>query len=331
MRTIHLYRTPSGTVVVLTEGTNTIARTIPRFTWNTLINHRNPFDWLLKQAQSGSGKTVADPARASELLPPLWHPATLVRAVGCSHARSAEERTRLHLLQSQTVTEAAATVGQLPDPVTGPYLYVRVAPVCEVFEKGCGAQTSRFVGVGGRVLCVPRHLMVTETEFCLLLNSRGQIIGVTIMNDFTIHSLEAECTLYLPQAKGFDGCAALGPGVYIFPKPIDVVPGGPFPEVVLPPETEISLMLKDRGGVEKFSGKATFGDLARPAQFYADHASRRQNLSAGMYLSMGTGIIHPKGLGVSPGDQILMSCPLIGTLNHGAGELPDYPDYRPLV
>ncbi len=331
MKKVLLYRTPDGTVVVTDDGNTRTAKKILRFAWRSLIRNADPYQYLLNAAAKATSITVADPARSSLLLPPIWDPETVIRAVGCSHATSAEERTRLHGLQDRPATAVVATPGALPNPVTEAYRFVRVAPTCEVFEKGCGAQKARFTGHGGKVLCAPRRQMVTETEFCLIVTPDGWVIGFTLMNDFTIHDLEAECTLYLPQAKEFDGCAAIGPCIYIFPKPFKVVPGGPFTEAILPPDTAISLMLRNGGGVEKLSGTARFGDLARPGQFYVDHAMRRQSIPGAMLLSMGTGIIHPKGLGVEPGDRIVMSCPLVGELDHGAAMLPDYPDYPALV
>jgi len=46
-----------------------------------------------------------------------------------------------------------------------------------------------------------------------MCNSRLEVVGYTIGNDVSSRSIEGENPLYLPQAKVFDGCCALGPAV----------------------------------------------------------------------------------------------------------------------
>src|SRR5436189_4406171 len=52
---------------------------------------------------------------------------------------------------------------------------------------------------------------VPEPELVLVLNAYGEIVGYTIGNDVSSRSIEGENPLYLPQAKVYAGCAALGP------------------------------------------------------------------------------------------------------------------------
>ena len=62
----------------------------------------------------------------------------------------------------------------------------------------------------------PMHLrsdskwMVPEPELTLAINADGQIIGFTAGNDLSCRDIEGENPLYLPQAKCFKLCAALG-------------------------------------------------------------------------------------------------------------------------
>ncbi|KAG1658280.1 putative 2-keto-3-deoxyxylonate dehydratase [Nymphon striatum] len=51
---------------------------------------------------------------------------------------------------------------------------------------------------------------VPEPELTLLISSEGTIEGYTIGNDMSSRSIEGENPLYLPQAKTYEGCAALG-------------------------------------------------------------------------------------------------------------------------
>ena len=62
---------------------------------------------------------------------------------------------------------------------------------------------------------------VPEPELTLVVTSSGKIIGYTIGNDMSSRSIEGEHPLYLPQAKTYDGCAALGPCIYVTDKPLD--------------------------------------------------------------------------------------------------------------
>ncbi|MEM9650149.1 MAG: fumarylacetoacetate hydrolase family protein, partial [Bacteroidota bacterium] len=65
---------------------------------------------------------------------------------------------------------------------------------------------------------------VPEPELTLLLNSNGLIQGYTVGNDMSSRSIEGENPLYLPQAKIYEKCVALGPCIY--------VPKGPIPKTV---------------------------------------------------------------------------------------------------
>ncbi len=54
---------------------------------------------------------------------------------------------------------------------------------------------------------------VPEPELTLIINRHGEIVGYTIGNDVSSRSIEGENPLYLPQAKLYNGCCALGPGI----------------------------------------------------------------------------------------------------------------------
>src|SRR3954467_3513150 len=50
---------------------------------------------------------------------------------------------------------------------------------------------------------------IPEPEVAIVVNSRAEIVGGLICNDFTSRSIEAENPIYLPQAKTFTGSCAL--------------------------------------------------------------------------------------------------------------------------
>src|SRR6187399_3662117 len=63
---------------------------------------------------------------------------------------------------------------------------------------------------------------VPEPELTLMATSSGKIVGYTIGNDMSSRSIEGENPLYLPQAKTYDGCASVGPCIFVPGKPIDI-------------------------------------------------------------------------------------------------------------
>ena len=52
---------------------------------------------------------------------------------------------------------------------------------------------------------------VPEPELALVLSPKLDIVGYTIGNDMSARDIEGENPLYLPQAKVYDHCCALGP------------------------------------------------------------------------------------------------------------------------
>ncbi|MEJ2196395.1 MAG: fumarylacetoacetate hydrolase family protein [Ignavibacteriaceae bacterium] len=93
------------------------------------------------------------------------------------------------------------------------YQHVYEAERPELFFK---ATCNRIVGSGDKVrIRKDSSWDVPEPELTLLITSNEKIIGYTIGNDMSSRSIEGENPLYLPQAKTYDGCAAIGPCVYI--------------------------------------------------------------------------------------------------------------------
>jgi hypothetical protein len=60
---------------------------------------------------------------------------------------------------------------------------------------------------------------VPEPELTLALDRKGRIFGYTVGNDMSSRDIEGENPLYLPQAKVYDGCAALGPALWVSAHP----------------------------------------------------------------------------------------------------------------
>jgi 2-dehydro-3-deoxy-D-arabinonate dehydratase len=56
---------------------------------------------------------------------------------------------------------------------------------------------------------------VPEPELTLLVSPHGKITGYTVGNDMSSRDIEGENPLYLPQAKVYDNCCALGPAIWV--------------------------------------------------------------------------------------------------------------------
>src|SRR5690242_17987859 len=98
------------------------------------------------------------------------------------------------------------------------YAKVYEAERPEVFFK---ANPHRIVGPGSKVrIRKDSSWDVPEPELTLAVSSSGKIIGYTIGNDMSSRSIEGENPLYLPQAKTYDACAAIGPCIYVTNEPL---------------------------------------------------------------------------------------------------------------
>ena len=127
-------------------------------------------------------------------------------------------------------------------------LYDRVydADRPEIFVK---ATAHRVVGPGQPVrIRADSTWNVPEPELTLAVSAAGQVFGCTIGNDMSSRSIEGDNPLYIPQAKVYDGCAALGPHLVV----------GDLPGA----DTAIRLRIT-RGGVTAFAGETALSRLKR--------------------------------------------------------------------
>ena len=168
------------------------------------------------------------------------------------------------------------------------------------------ATPHRVVGSGGRMrLRRDSRWIVPEPELVLVINRRGQIVGYTIGNDLSCRDIEGENPLYLPQAKTFDACAALGPGLLVRSDP-------------LPPETEIRLHIL-REAREIFAGATTLSQMRRTPVSLVEFLFREASFPSGCFLFTGTGIVPPDELSLQPGDEVRIALSPIGTLVNTVG------------
>jgi 2-dehydro-3-deoxy-D-arabinonate dehydratase len=113
-------------------------------------------------------------------------------------------------------------------------------------------------------------------------------------------SIEGENPLYLPQAKTYDGCAAIGPGIYVAENP-------------LPSSTEIQLQIY-RDFNKVFEDKTSIDQIKRRLTELVSWLYRECSFPHGCLLMTGTGIVPPSDFTLQHGDEVRITIEPIGTL-----------------
>lgn len=143
---------------------------------------------------------------------------------------------------------------------------------------------------------------VPEPELTLVVTSSGKIIGYTVGNDMSSRSIEGENPLYLPQAKTYDGCAAVGPCVYLTNEPLS-------------PDTNIHLAI-ERNTAVVFEGTIALNQMKRTPQELVGFIYRESSFPYGCLIMTGTGIVPGSDFTLQSGDVIDISIDGIGTLTN---------------
>jgi 2-dehydro-3-deoxy-D-arabinonate dehydratase len=171
----------------------------------------------------------------------------------------------------------------------------------ELFFK---ATPSRVVGPGRAIRvrgdttwCVP------EPELALVLSPTLRPVGFTIGNDVSARDIEGENPLYLPQAKVYDACCALGPVITL--------------ATAMPPLRGLSIRLEiERGGATVFDASTPFARMARGLDDLIGWLGRDNVFPDGVILLTGTGIVPPDDFTLRGEDLVRISIDGIGTLTN---------------
>ncbi len=170
----------------------------------------------------------------------------------------------------------------------------------ELFLK---ATPHRVVGHGQPMtLRTDSRWIVPEPEVTVAVTAGGRVFGYTIGNDLSCRDIEGANPLYLPQAKVFTACAAVGPGMVIRDDP-------------LPNDTVIRLSIRRRGS-EVFAGTAPLSRLKRTPADLVSWLYRHNEFPAGCLLMTGTGIVPPDDLCLQDGDEVSIAIDGIGELTN---------------
>jgi 2-dehydro-3-deoxy-D-arabinonate dehydratase len=146
---------------------------------------------------------------------------------------------------------------------------------------------------------------VPEPELTLVTSSSGKIIGYTIGNDMSSRSIEGENPLYLPQAKTYDACAAIGPCIYVTDEPINK-------------STTIRLEI-NRESKNVFEGSIPISQIKRSFEDLVSFVYRECSFPHGCLIMTGTGIVPEHDFTLKTGDEIKISIDGIGTLRNEVG------------
>jgi 2-dehydro-3-deoxy-D-arabinonate dehydratase len=243
---------------------------------DALFTQTDPAHWLHEQLAHATPIL-----RPSSLLAPIENQE--VWAAGVTYLRSRDAR-----------------IDESKDAGGGTF-YDRVydAPRPEIFFK---ATPSRVVAPGAPVgIRSDSKWNVPEPEVALAINHAGRIFGYTIGNDMSSRDIEGENPLYLPQAKVYVACCALGPGLVV--------------REPLPRETAIELEIV-RAGQRVFAGATSISQMKRGFEELADYLFRDNVFTHGTYLLTGTGIIPPGEFTLHSGDLVRISIAGLGTLEN---------------
>jgi 2-dehydro-3-deoxy-D-arabinonate dehydratase len=141
---------------------------------------------------------------------------------------------------------------------------------------------------------------VPEPELTLVVNSSSKITGYTIGNDMSSRSIEGENPLYLPQAKMYDGSAAIGPCVLVLENPI-------------PPTTGINILI-ERDKTEMYKASTTIDQMKRKHEELVGFLYREFTFPTGAYLMTGTCLVPGNDFTLQCKDVITITIEHIGTL-----------------
>ncbi len=144
---------------------------------------------------------------------------------------------------------------------------------------------------------------VPEPELALVLNRVGETVGYTIGNDVSSRSIEGENPLYLPQAKVYAACAALGPAIAL------------AWEIADPSDLPIRLTIRREGEI-RFEGKTSTDQMHRSFADLVGYLRRYNAFPAGVVLMTGTGIIPPAEFTLEDGDEVEIAIGGIGALRN---------------
>lgn len=281
---MRLYKLPSATLL----QTNSQFLSGPQLDWDSILAQENLGGYLEKESKNWKqiSETEATQLISSGLLAPMGNQE--IWAAGVTYYRSRTARME----ESQDSGGADF------------YDKVYSADRPELFFK---ATASRVSPPGGVVnIRKDSTWDVPEPELTLVISPSGKIQGYTVGNDMSSRSIEGENPLYLPQAKVYLGCAAIGPCILV-------------QKEALPDDTKIRLEIF-RDGKLAFAGETALTQLKRKPQELADWLFRANSFPIGCFMMTGTGVV-PDDFTLRKDDKVRIGIEGIGVLENTVQEI----------
>lgn len=276
---MHLYKTSKGNV-----ATHNDKSVIIEGDWDNLINQENLFEYLVDLFNKS---TVITEGQAGEMLenyilPPIGNQE--VWAAGVTYLRSRDAR------MEESEDSGAADC----------YSRVYEAQRPELFFKSL---PHRVAGHNQKVnIRKDSTWNVPEPELALYINSKGSIQAYTIGNDMSSRSIEGENPLYLPQAKMYEGSAALGPCLFI--------PGSPIPA-----DTTIKMNIT-RDGKKLFDDGTSINRMKRSLTELVQWLYLEFDFVHGCFLMTGTCVVPPNDFTLRENDEVNIDIEGVGRLTN---------------
>lgn len=258
--------------------------------WDSLINRDSLYTYLTEILHELPviSETAANELIQNNVVAPVGRQE--VWAAGVTYVRSREAR------MEESASSGAADL----------YDKVYAAERPELFFK---ATPARVAGHGQNVYIRRDSTWdVPEPELTLFINTQGNIQGYTIGNDMSSRSIEGENALYLPQAKIFERCAALGPCLYV-------------PETAIAPDAAIKMSIS-RNNENVYQDETSISRLKRSLPELAGFLYRECDFPHGSFLMTGTCLVPPNDFTLQEGDVVTINI-------SGIGELVNTVSYKP--
>ena len=278
---MHLYKTAKGNILKHEEKCYLVEGD-----WDSIINHENLYQSLLDIAGNAAAiKEQQCVEMLEQVLPPIGNQE--VWAAGVTYLRSRDAR------MEESEDSGAADC----------YQRVYEADRPELFFKSLA---HRVMGHGQTVnIRKDSTWSVPEPELALYINSRGSIQAYTIGNDMSSRSIEGENPLYLPQAKMYEGSAALGPCLYIIAEPISA-------------DTTIQMSIT-RNNEKLFDDGTSINRMKRSLTELAEWLYKEFDFASGAFLMTGTCVVPPSDFTLNVGDKVDIDIEGIGRLTNFIG------------
>ena len=170
----------------------------------------------------------------------------------------------------------------------------------EIFFK---ATPSRTVGPGEGVgIREDSEWDVPEPELAVVVH-RGNIVGYTVGNDMSSRSIEGDNPLFLPQAKVYDRCCAIGPAIA-------------SPDTVGDPRDLEFSMTIERDGETEFEGSTSTEQMVRSPEELVSYLNRHNAVPELAVLMTGTSLVPGEEFTLREGDRVAIDIENVGRLEN---------------